>query len=147
VPTYEFPRPAFAADVVVFAGTRADRRILLVRRGGEPFCGTWSLPGGFVEENEPPARAAARELAEETGVAVRPDCLRQLAAYAEPGRDPRGWTVSVVFILDLGGEDSETSAGDDAGEARWWTLSALPALAFDHAQVVADALRVHEGSP
>jgi len=68
---------------------------------------------------------------------------RTACASADPGRDPRGWTVSVVFIADLGDEGAEVDAGDDAGEARWWTLPALPTLAFDHDQVVADALRTH----
>src|SRR5450759_2803525 len=93
--TYEYPRPGFSADTVV---TRAGERgveVLLIRRCAEPYQGRWALPGGFVEEGERPVDAARRELWEETG--LRPSGgFEQLGAYADPGRDPRGWVVTVV---------------------------------------------------
>jgi 8-oxo-dGTP diphosphatase len=133
----EFARPALTVDVVLLAGD-APRRVLLIQRLNPPFEGAWALPGGFVDEGERVAVAAGRELLEETGVEV--SGLRLLGVYDTPGRDPRGWSVSVVYVLAV---ESELAArgGDDAGDARWFRSDELPALAFDHALVVADALR------
>ena len=128
--------PPLAADVVALAGD-PPRSVLLVERGFEPFKGSWALPGGFVEAGERVAEAAARELAEETGVAATE--LTLLGVYDTPDRDPRGPTVSVVQLMRVAGELA-AAGGDDAADARWFALDELPALAFDHAQVIADAL-------
>jgi 8-oxo-dGTP diphosphatase len=141
MPAYDYPRPALTVDVAAFRGAPPEREVLLIRRGASPFEGDWALPGGFVDENEPLEHAALRELAEETGLepAAR---LRQVGAYGDPGRDPRGWTVSVLFAVVLGsGEPGVVAGGDDAAEAAWHPVSSLPALAFDHALLAADALR------
>ncbi len=138
-PTYEFPRPALSTDVVLLSGMAESRAVLLVRRGQEPFRGKWALPGGFVDEGERLVDAARRELAEETGLAFDGPLL-QVGAFGDPGRDPRGWTVSVVYAGDAGEVPSEVYGGDDAEEAAWHRLDALPALAFDHAEIVATAL-------
>jgi 8-oxo-dGTP diphosphatase len=130
-------RPALTVDVVVLAG-EPPATILLVRRGSQPFVGAWALPGGFVEGDERVAAAAARELAEETGVEAGP--LELLGIYDTPGRDPRGPTVSIVYVW-LTEHESPARGGDDASEACWQQLAALPALAFDHAAIVADAVR------
>jgi 8-oxo-dGTP diphosphatase len=111
--------------------------VLLVQRANEPFQGRWALPGGFVEEGEQVVSAAPRELAEETGLEL--DALELLGVYDTPGRDPRGWSVSAVFIAVLSAE-AEVEGGDDASAARWFAADALPELAFDHALIVADAL-------
>jgi len=110
--------------------------LLLVRRGREPFRGAWALPGGFVEPTESVEMAVARELEEETGLRARPVGL--LGVYSRPGRDPRGPTVSVVFRMV--GRKQVPHGGDDAAEARWWSVRALPPLAFDHAEIVRDGL-------
>ena len=128
--------PALTVDVVAFAG-EPPRSVLLVQRGGEPFKGTWALPGGFVEGDERVAAAAARELREETGVDAGE--LRLLGVYDTPGRDPRGPTVSVVFLMAVP-EELPAEGADDAADARWCELRALPALAFDHALVIEDAV-------
>jgi 8-oxo-dGTP diphosphatase len=141
--SYEFPRPALTVDVVVVHGEAVSRRILLIRRGNEPFKGMWALPGGFVDEYERPESAALRELTEETGLSLsEPGALRIAGVYGGRGRDPRGWTVSVVFLAELGphGQASAATGSDDADEARWWSLQDLPELAFDHAGIVEDAL-------
>jgi 8-oxo-dGTP diphosphatase len=146
--SYEFPRPALSVDVVVVHRAGASRSILLVRRGREPFVGAWALPGGFVSEFEQPESAALRELSEETGVSLDdPAVLRIVGVYGQRGRDPRGWTVSVVFAADLGPAAALPAArgSDDAVEARWWPIEELPELAFDHAAIVADALGVAGG--
>jgi 8-oxo-dGTP diphosphatase len=137
--SYEYPRPALTADVAAFRIGAAGLELLLVRRGSPPYLGMWALPGGFVEKDEPLASAALRELREETGIA--PDgALQLVGAYGDPGRDPRGWTVTVLFAVALGdAEPAEPSAGDDAAEAGWHAVSSLPELAFDHSRLAADA--------
>ncbi|NLG85482.1 MAG: NUDIX hydrolase, partial [Firmicutes bacterium] len=85
-------------DVVVLAGGQDPAscpHVLLIKRRYEPFAGYWALPGGYLEENEPPREGAARELREETGLAALP--LRALGAFGAPGRDPRGWTISIAY--------------------------------------------------
>lgn len=132
-----YPRPMLTVDVVVLASESGRRRLLLIQRGNEPFEGSWALPGGFVEEGEQVAEAAPRELAEETGLRV--GGLELLGVYDTPGRDPRGWTVSVVYLARVQGT-AEVAGADDAREARWFDVEELPELAFDHALVVAEAL-------
>ena len=128
--------PALTVDVVALAGD-PPRSVLLVQRRNDPFAGSWALPGGFVDAGERVVAAAARELAEET--AIEADALELLGVYDTPGRDPRGPTVSVVYLLRTAGE-RDARGGDDARAARWFALDALPALAFDHATVLADAI-------
>jgi 8-oxo-dGTP diphosphatase len=128
--------PPLAADVVALAGD-PPRSVLLIERGFPPFKGSWALPGGFVEAGERMAQAAARELAEETGIEAGE--LTLLGVYDDPGRDPRGPTVSIVQLMRTDRE-LEARGGDDAADARWFSLDDLPQLAFDHARVIADAL-------
>jgi 8-oxo-dGTP diphosphatase len=128
--------PALTVDVVALAGD-PPRSVLLIQRRNEPFAGSWALPGGFVDAGERVVAAASRELAEET--AVEADTLELLGVYDTPGRDPRGPTVSVVYLLRTG-DELDARGGDDARAARWFSLEALPALAFDHATVIADAI-------
>jgi 8-oxo-dGTP diphosphatase len=110
-------------------------KILLVKRGREPFKGRYALPGGFVEEGETAEAAAARELMEETG--VRATAERLHGVYSEPGRDPRGHTASVVFVMRY--VSGETRGGDDAASAEWLPLESLPSeMAFDHARIIDD---------
>ncbi len=140
MPAYEYPRPALTVDAVVFRGAAGSREVLLVRRGLEPFLGGWALPGGFVDEDERLEHAVRRELAEETGLASA-GRMRQVGTFGDPGRDPRGWTVSVAFLLDLGESGPvEVRGADDADEAAWHPLDALPPLAFDHDRIIAAAL-------
>jgi 8-oxo-dGTP diphosphatase len=142
---YDYPRPALTVDVVLL--TREPRpRVLLIKRKSDPFAGAWALPGGFVDEGEKLADAARRELAEETGLAVTD--LEQLYTAGDPDRDPRGWTVSVVFLARVDGRKPKARAGDDASEARWFPLDALPPLAFDHAMILERArTRLADRSP
>ena len=131
MPTYDFPRPGLTVDLLVVSPSR---EVLLVQRHNEPFQGSWALPGGFVEEMEPLEDAARRELREETGVEVSE--LTQVMTVGEPGRDPRGWTVSVVYLARLDPKSVKLAAGDDAADARWFPLDALPELAFDHRMIL-----------
>ncbi|MBA4062946.1 MAG: NUDIX hydrolase [Isosphaera sp.] len=131
--SYDYPRPALTVDVAVV--TRDPRpRVLLIRRQGDPFAGSWALPGGFAEEDERLADAARRELREETGITVGE--LEQLYTAGDPGRDPRGWTVSVVYLARVDFDAVKPVAADDAGEVGWFPLDKLPTLAFDHAMIL-----------
>lgn len=111
--------------------------LLLVRRGGEPFKGCWALPGGFMEMDETIEHCAVRELEEETGIRVTEDDLRLIGVYSAPGRDPRGRTVTAAYAVTI--DTCTATAGDDAADVRWWPLTELPPMAFDHNQIVCDA--------
>lgn len=119
----DYPRPSLTADIVLFrrgaSGFADQLQVLLIRRGGHPFLGCWALPGGFVNEGEDAAAAARRELAEETGLVGL--ALEPFGLYSSPGRDPRAWVVSAAF---LGVDDAgmRARAGDDAADARWFSL-------------------------
>ena len=112
--------------------------VLLIERANPPFAGMWALPGGFVEIEEPLETAAFRELDEETG--IRPAALEFAGVYGAPGRDPRGRTISVVYRTIVWKDQHAPQGGDDAKTARWFPLAALPAMAFDHTQIVPDVL-------
>jgi 8-oxo-dGTP diphosphatase len=114
--------------------------VLLIQRGGEPFAGTWALPGGFVRMEESLEEAAQRELNEETGVGAA--YLEQLYTYGLPRRDPRGRVVTVAyFALIPANVPFRGEGGSDAARASWLPVNKLPALAFDHAEIVSYALR------
>jgi 8-oxo-dGTP diphosphatase len=133
---YEYPRPALTVDLAITT-REAQPRVLLIRRKREPFAGSWAMPGGFVDENERLADAARRELEEETGVAVAD--FEQLYTAGDPGRDPRGWTVSVAYLARINADEVKPVAADDADEVGWFPLDDLPQLAFDHAMILARA--------
>jgi 8-oxo-dGTP diphosphatase len=138
MPAYEYPRPALTVDVVALRGSGAEREVLLIRRANQPYAGRWALPGGFVDENERLEHAARRELAEETGIR-RSGPMRQFGAFGDPGRDPRGWTVTVAFLTEVR-RTEDPRGGDDADDAAWHRLESLPPLAFDHGRILAAAL-------
>lgn len=124
--------PPLTVDVVIELVDCPERPIVLIRRRNPPP--GWALPGGFVDVGETVEQAAVREAREETGLAVRLSAL--LGVYSDPARDPRGHTVSVVYVAQARGEPL---GQDDAAEARPFTLEQLPKeLAFDHARILAD---------
>jgi len=144
----ERERPAVTVDVVVVARREGRFQVLLVRRARPPFAGLWALPGGFVEPGEGLEAAARRELREETG--LEPACLEQLHAFGDPGRDPRGWTISVAYLALLGDEEAQAwqpQPGSDAAGVGWFDLHHLPPLAFDHADILACAARRFKRGP
>lgn len=131
--------PRLAVDCVVFD---AQDRLLLIRRRHPPFADGFALPGGFVEYGERVEEAARRELFEETG--LRAARLSLIGVYSRPDRDPRGHTVAVAYLAET--NEAGPVAGDDAAEAAFHAdWRALP-LAFDHAEIVADALRLREAA-
>jgi 8-oxo-dGTP diphosphatase len=134
---YKYPRPAVTADIVLFLTAGDELQVLLIKRAHDPSKGKWALPGGFVDENEPLKHAALRELEEETG--VKRVSLEQVAAFGDPGRDPRGHTVSIAFAGVLR-SNRNVKAGDDAAQAEWHPALHPPPLAFDHNKILRAAL-------
>lgn len=133
------------ADVVLFAEDRDGQLCaLMIRRGWDPFEGCWALPGGHVDVGEDVLAAGYRELTEETGISIG-QCLKLAGVYGQPGRDPRGRYVTWAYTARLG-RMPEPTAADDATEARWVLVTELLSdgceLAFDHKQIVHDALRL-----
>ncbi|MBS3778235.1 MAG: NUDIX hydrolase [Candidatus Thermoplasmatota archaeon] len=129
--TYQSPK--ITVDGVVFT----ELKVLLVKRKNPPFQGMWALPGGFVEYGETTEQAVVREVKEETGLITTIGML--LGVYSDPNRDPRGHTISIVYILKR--KNGMVSGGDDAAEAAFHPLDKLPKLSFDHDNIIKDALR------
>lgn len=137
--TSDYPIFGVTVDAVLLA---PGPRVLLVERGRAPYAGLLAFPGGYVDVDEDLVDAAARELREETGVRLDPAQLRQLGAYGRPDRDPRGRTVSIAFVARVDSEVAATAA-DDAADAGWYDVDRVLAedrLAFDHAEILRDAL-------
>ena len=138
--TYEYPRPAVTVDCVVF-GVDLDGDALeveLIERAIEPFRGHWAFPGGHVDEDETLETAARRELAEETG--LEDIFLEQLYSFGDPGRDPRGHTITIAYFALVKLRKHELRAATDASDARWFPVRDVPALAFDHARILEVAI-------
>ncbi len=133
--TYKYPRPMVTVDIFLLRGQEGDTQILLIQRKNEPFKAKWALPGGYVDENESLEQAAHRELKEETN--LDNISLQQLGAFGDPGRDPRGHTITIVYGAKISTKLSfNTQAGDDASNARWFPTERLPDLAFDHDKII-----------
>lgn len=133
--TYEYPRPSVCVDIIVLCKIEDQILILLIERKHPPFENYWALPGGFVEMNETLEQSALRELHEETGLQLKK--LKQFAAYGDPGRDPRGRTVSIIYYAFIE-KQINPIAGDDASKAKWFNIEEIPALAFDHKKIIED---------
>ncbi|MDA3892408.1 MAG: NUDIX hydrolase [Salinivirgaceae bacterium] len=137
--SYEYPRPMVAVDILVLRKFNESSFILLIKRLNQPYVDQWAMPGGFVDKDESLIDAANRELFEETGLNGLK--LRQFKAFGDPGRDPRGHSVSIVFIAEIEAELIELKAGDDAKDAEWFNINNLPPLAFDHELIIEKALK------
>ena len=141
---YDWPRPMVSVDIAVFTFSEGKAKLLLIKRKNEPFKGRWALPGGFVEMDEELEDSAARELAEETGLAGVP--IQQMHTFGECGRDPRGRQITIVFTGIATKGQGKIKAGDDAAEARWFDIEKLPKdLAFDHNEIVKFAVEKLKG--
>ena len=138
--SYEYERPGLTVDCVIFGLDLVEEKlkVMLIERDLEPYAGTWAIPGGFVRQGETLEEAAVRELQEETG--ITDVFLEQLYTFGNPGRDPRGWVVSVAYYALVSPEKHTVQAATDARQALWFPADALPRLAFDHAEILKTAL-------
>ena len=136
--TYKYPRPAVTADCVIFT-KEAEPKVLLIERGADPYKGCWAFPGGFLNMDETTEQCAVRELEEETGLKIQE--LQQIGAYSKVDRDPRGRTITVAYLAVID-SPCEVIGQDDAAKAQWFPLDALPKLAFDHDDIMRDAIRI-----
>ena len=117
----KYDRPSVTADVVAIEATASGAlSLLLVRRGRDPFQGFWALPGGFFQRGDTIEECAQRELWEETSLENVP--LYPLGCFSAPGRDPRGWIISNAFLAPIPSGKKAVRAGDDAADARWFSL-------------------------
>ena len=137
--TYKYPRPAVTADCIVIA-KEPEAKVLLIERAGDPYKGCWAFPGGFLNMDETTEQCAIRELEEETGLTI--ETVHQIGAYSEVDRDPRGRTITVAYLAIID-KTMPVIGLDDAAKADWWPLSALPQLAFDHDEIIADAIALY----
>ena len=136
--TYKYPRPAVTADCVVFT-KETEPKVLLIERGADPYKGCWAFPGGFLNMDETTEQCAVRELEEETGLKILG--LQQIGAYSKVDRDPRGRTITVAYLAVIE-SPCEVIGQDDAAKAQWFPLDALPKLAFDHDDIMREAIRI-----
>ena len=141
--TYEYRRPALTVDAVVFGLDDEDLKVLLVRRGLEPFRDKWALPGGFVRVEESLEDAVRRELQEEAGISQV--FLEQLYTFGDVDRDPRERVVTVAYYALVRLSDHRVKAATDARDAAWFAVSEARGLAFDHDRILAVALERLKG--
>ena len=135
----EYRNPTPTTDVIVYrTSTEKHTEILLIERTNPPY--GWALPGGFVDEGEMVEAAAVREVLEETNLTIQLQSL--LYVYSNPKRDTRQHNLSVVFTSNVSWEESlNAKGGDDAKQAHFFPLQSLPALVFDHAEIIEDFVR------
>lgn len=137
--TYDYPRPAVTADCVVFTNEPLPK-VLLIQRGHDPFKGSWAFPGGFLDMDETLEQCAIRELEEETGLLLK--CCYQIGTFSGVTRDPRGRTITTayLFIIDT---PADVKGYDDATAAQWFPITEIPHLAFDHYDIIKEAIKVY----
>lgn len=133
------PKIHLTTDAIVIAKVGHQLDVLLIKRKQNPFQNQWALPGGFLEESELVVNACQRELQEETGLYIDQNHFKFVNYYDALKRDPRSRTISFAFAVQL--EDKPKVKGnDDAAEAVWFSIGDLPQLAFDHSEIIKDAL-------
>ena len=138
--TYKYPRPAVTADCVVIT-KETEPKVLLIQRGIDPYKGCWAFPGGFMNMDETTEECAIRELEEETGLKL--STIHQIGAYSKVDRDPRGRTITVAYLAIIDAP-VEVAGLDDAAKAEWFPLLDLPHLAFDHYDIMQDAIALYK---
>ncbi|WP_074538215.1 NUDIX hydrolase [Cellulophaga baltica] len=132
-----------SVDAVVFGYESGTISVLLIKRKYEPFMGQWAIPGGFVLEEESLEEAVARELKEETGIAI--NYLEQLYTFGHPKRDPRNRVVSVAYFGLIKPSAFKILAATDAEEVQWFKITELPSLSFDHEEILQMAITRLQG--
>ena len=135
--TSRYPHPAVTTDCVIFGyDLHEGLSILLVQRGIDPFKGRWAFPGGFLKMDEDADTGARRELKEETGFEAA--SITQFGAFTDVDRDPRERVITIAYLALV--RKGSVQGGDDAADARWFPVSAVPPLAFDHDRILRVAL-------
>lgn len=134
---YKYEHMAVTTDCVIFTYEDWKLKVLLVRRGGEPYKGAWAFPGGFLHMDETAEQGALRELFEETALSPSSPIV-QLGVFSDVERDPRERVITIAFYALV--KPSEVVGGDDADEAAWFPVDSVPALAFDHRKVLDEAM-------
>jgi len=136
-----YEKPSFTVDLVIFTVRAEQLHVLLIKRAEHPAKGKWALPGGFINLTKDPSieACATRKLIEKTGIGT--PYLEQLKTYGSKDRDPRGWTATTVYFALVVSDAIELGGNQEA--ARWIPIQGEqvgPELAFDHAQILADAV-------
>jgi len=134
---YEYPRPAVTTDCVIFGYDEGVLKVLLIERGIEPYRGKWALPGGFIDMEEDAETCARRKLVQETG--LENIYMEQLYTFSEVSRDPRYRVISIAYYALVKPTDYNPQAGTDTTNIRWFPVSAVPELAFDHTGILGAA--------
>ncbi len=140
----DYFKPSVTVDaMVIWAPPESHERcVLLIQRKHDPFAEHWALPGGFIEPHEPLVDSVSRELKEETGLEELE--FTQFGTFGDPGRDPRGRTLTVAYYAVIETKTPPVVKGlDDAKDARWFSLSEMPALAFDHQKIIERGLAAY----
>ncbi len=133
---YKYEHMAVTTDCVIFTYEDRTLKVLLVRRGLEPYKGQWAFPGGFLKMNETASEGARRELWEETF--LKTEAIRELGTFTDVNRDPRERVITIAFYALI--RPDEVIGGDDADEAAWFPVDRLPELAFDHSKIFQAAM-------
>ena len=133
-----YKRPSVTVDILVFTIEKNVLKVLLVKRGIEPFKGKWAIPGGFIQINESLEDAAKRELLQETG--IKNIYMEQLYTFGDPKRDPRERVITVAYMALIPNENLRLRATTDASDVTWFSIKSLPELAFDHTKILKYAL-------
>jgi len=133
---YKYEHMAVTTDCVIFTYEDWALKVLLVRRGLDPYKGQWAFPGGFLKMDETARQGAQRELWEETSLET--EAIRELGTFTDVHRDPRERVITIAFYALI--RPSEVVGGDDAEEAAWFPIDKLPELAFDHRKIFQAAM-------
>ena len=135
----KYEHPYVTVDAAIFGFDYSALKVLLIKRGLDPFKGQWALPGGFVRKGESVNQAVLREIQEEAGI-KNELYLEQLYTFGQPDRDPRGWIISVSYFALVNLHNYDIKAATDATDVGWFEVSNLPKLAFDHNQIIEKAI-------
>jgi len=131
---YEYPRPAVTTDCVIFGFDEGELKVLLIERSIEPFIRQWALPGGFVGEDETAEECAKRILMKET--CLDNIYMEQLYTFSDVRRDPRFRVISIGYYALVKLSDYDAQAGADTTNVKWFSISDIPELAFDHGKIL-----------
>ena len=134
---YKYEHMAVTTDCVIFTFEERQLKVLLIRRGINPFKGKWALPGGFLRNDETAREGALRELLEEAGLKTL--TIGELGVFSDPDRDPRERVLTIAWYALV--KPASVVGGDDADEAAWFPVDSLPELAFDHRSIIDSALK------